>query len=55
MHPMVDPQVRYINKSRRQEKPIDSMFFTAFAAELIDQPEIQQGLDPEETSTGNQN
>ena len=31
------------------------MYFTAFAAELIGQPEIQRGQDPEETFTGNQN
>ena len=31
------------------------MYFTAFSAELIGQPEIQRGQDPEETSTGNQN
>ena len=31
------------------------MYFTAFSAQIIDQPDLQRGQEPEETFTGNKN
>ena len=55
MYPIVDPNIRNINNFRRQERPIDSMYYTAFSAEIIDQTDLQRGQEPEETFTDNQN
>ena len=55
MYPIIDINIRNINNFRTQERPIDSMYFKAFSAQIIDPPNLQRGQEPEETFTDDQN